>query len=122
MKIGLVNVAGRLATGDGSRLISALLKRDGHRVTSVYLSRTEPLSYARSELALLHGVCCPGGGGAVPELGARLERGGDWKGTPNFAFLEGGHVVKNTVLPPFRDLDGLPYYDYDPEDQHLLHG
>ncbi|OHD69317.1 MAG: hypothetical protein A2177_02600 [Spirochaetes bacterium RBG_13_68_11] len=176
MKIGLVNVAGRLATGDGSRLISALLKRDGHRVTSVYLSRTEPLSYARSELALLDGVfrdadivmmgvfssyairavqvtdyvherwpgrlvfwggphcvgapdlglrhadgiCFSEGDEAVPELVARLERGGDWKGTPNFAFLEGGHVVKNTVLPPFRDLDGLPYYDYDLEDQHLL--
>jgi anaerobic magnesium-protoporphyrin IX monomethyl ester cyclase len=178
MKIGLVNVAGRLATGDGSRLISALLKRDGHRVTSVYLSRTEPLSYERSELTLLDGVfrdadivmmgvfssyalraaqvtdyvherwpgrlvfwggphcvgapdlglrhadgiCFSEGDEAVPELVARLERGGDWKGTPNFAFLEGGRVVKNEVLPPFRDLDGLPYYDYDLEDQHLLNG
>ncbi len=178
MKIGLVNVAGRLATGDGSRLISALLKRAGHRVTSVYLSRTEPLSYERAELAQLDGVfgdadvimigvfssyamravqvtdyvherwpgrlvfwggphcvgapelglrhadgiCFSEGDEAVPELVARLERGGDWKGTPNFAFLEGGHVVKNAVLPPFRDLDGLPYYDYDLEDQHLLNG
>ena len=26
------------------------------------------------------------------------------------------------MLPPFRDLDGLPYYDYDLEDQHLLDG
>jgi anaerobic magnesium-protoporphyrin IX monomethyl ester cyclase len=176
MKIGLVNVAGRLATGDGSRLISALLKRDGHRVTSVYLSRTEPLSYERAELALLDGlfgdvdivmigvfssyamravqvtdyvhdrwpgrlvfwggphcigapdlalrhadgICFSEGDEAVPDLVARLDKGDDWKATPNFAFLKGGRVEKNEVLPPFRDLDGLPYYDYDLEDQHLL--
>jgi anaerobic magnesium-protoporphyrin IX monomethyl ester cyclase len=178
MKIGLVNVAGRLSTGDGSRLISALLKRDGHRVTSVYLSRTEPLSYERSELALLDGlladvdavmigvfssyamraaqvtdyvherwpgrpvfwggphcigapelclrhadgICYSEGDEAVPDLVRRLERGGDWWATPNFAFRRDGQVVKNPVLPPFRDLDGLPYYDYDLEDQHLLDG
>jgi anaerobic magnesium-protoporphyrin IX monomethyl ester cyclase len=178
MKIGLVNVAGRLATGDGSRLISALLKRAGHSVTSVYLSRTEPLAYERAELAELDavfgdadvimigvfssyamravqvtdyvherwpgrlvfwggphcvgapelglrhadGICFSEGDEAVPDLVARLERGGDWRTTPNFAFLEGKRVVKNPVLPPFRDLDGLPYYDYDLEDQHLLDG
>ena len=176
MKIGLVNVAGRLATGDGSRLISALLKRDGHRVTSVYLSRTEPLSYERAELkqldavfcdadivmmgvfssyalraaqvsdyvherwpgrlvfwggphcigapglALRHadGICFSEGDEAVPELVRRLEQGGDWKATPNFTFRDAGRVVKNQVLPPFRDLDGLPYYDYDLEEQYLL--
>ncbi len=178
MKIGLVNVAGRLATGDGSRLISALLKRDGHRVTSIYLSRTEPLSYERSELALLDGllgdvdavmigvfssyamravqvtdyvherwpgrpvfwggphcigapdlglrhadgICYSEGDEAVPDLVRRLERGGDWRATPNFAFLRDGRVARNPVLPPFRDLDGLPYYDYGLEDQHLLDG
>ncbi len=178
MKIGLVNVTGRLATGDGSRLISALLKRAGHQVTCVYLSRTQPLEYERSELALLDsvfgetdivmmgvfssyalraaqvtdyvherwpgrrvfwggphcvgapdlglrhadGICFSEGDEAVPELVSRLERGGDWKGTPNFAFLEDGKVVKNAVLPPFRDLDGLPYYDYDLENQYLLDG
>jgi radical SAM superfamily enzyme YgiQ (UPF0313 family) len=182
MKVGLVNVAGRLATGDGSRLISAILKRAGHRVTSVYLSRTEPLAYERSELAQLEaifadvdvvligvfsayalraaqvtdwvhgrwpgrpvfwggphcigapelglrhadGICFSEGDEAVPELLARLERGADWRSTPNFAFRRDGRhdgeIVKNPVLPPFRDLDGLPYYDYDLEDQHLLDG
>ena len=176
MKIGLVNVTGHVQTGDGSRLISALLKRDGHRVTSVYLSRTEPLSYERAELSQLDGifgdadivmmgvfssyalraaqvteyvherwpgrlvfwggphcvgapemglrhadgVCFSEGDEAVPELVSRIEKGGDWKGTSNFAFMESGSVVKNAVLPPFRDLDGLPYYDYDLEDQYLL--
>ena len=178
MKIGLVNVTGHVQTGDGSRLISALLKRDGHRVTSVYLSRTEPLSYERAELSQLDGifgdadivmmgvfssyalraaqvteyvherwpgrlvfwggphcvgapemglrhadgVCFSEGDEAVPELVSRLEKGGDWKGTPNFAFLADGRVKKNRVLPPFRDLDGLPYYDYDLEEQYLLDG
>ena len=176
MRIGLVNVTGRLATGEGTRLISALLKRDGHRVTSVSLSRTEPLSYERSELAQLDGVfgdadavmigvfssyalramqvtnyvherwpgrlvfwggphcvgapenglrhadgiCFSEGDEAVPELVRRLERGGDWKATPNFAFLQDGRVAKNAVLPPFRDLDSLPYYDYDLDGQYLL--
>ena len=178
MKIGLVNVTGHVQTGDGSRLISALLKRGGHRVTSVYLSRTEPLSYERAELSQLDGIfgdadivmmgvfssyalraaqvteyvherwpgrlvfwggphcvgapemglrhadgiCFSEGDEAVPELITRLERGDDWKGTPNFAFLEDGRVVKNAVRPPFRDLDGLPYYDYDLEEQYLLDG
>jgi radical SAM superfamily enzyme YgiQ (UPF0313 family) len=76
------------------------------------------------ELGLRHadGICFSEGDEAVPELVARLERGGDWKGTPNFAFLADGRAVKNAVLPPFRDLDGLPYYDYDLEDQYLLDG
>lgn len=178
MKIGLVNVTGRLLPGEGTRLISALLKRAGHRVTSVCLSRTEPLSYERPELSQLDavfsdvdivmigvfssyalravqvtdyvherwpgrlvfwggphcigapelglrhadGICFSEGDEAVPELVARLEGGGDWRGTPNFAFLSGGRAVKNAVLPPFRDLDNLPYYDYDLEGQYLLDG
>jgi anaerobic magnesium-protoporphyrin IX monomethyl ester cyclase len=52
MKVLLVNVTGRLST-DGSRLVSALLKRSGHSVRSIFLSRTEPLEYDRSEFALL---------------------------------------------------------------------
>jgi len=178
MKIGLVNVTGHVQTGDGSRLISALLKRDGHRVTSVYLSRTEPLSYGRDELAQLDGIfgdadavmmgvysayalraaqvsdyvherwpgrlvfwggphcvgapeiglrhadglCISEGDEAVPELVRRLDQGGDWKATPNFSFMEGKRIQRNPVLPPFRDLDGLPYYDYDLEEQYLLDG
>jgi len=178
MKIGLVNVTGRLLPGEGTRLISALLKHAGHRVTSVCLSRTEPLSYERAELAHLDtvfadvdivmigvfssyalraaqvsdyvherwpgrlvfwggphcigapdlalrhadGICFSEGDVAVPEIVRRLENGGDWRSTPNFAFLRDGRAAKNEVLPPFRDLDGLPYYDYDLEGQYLLDG
>ena len=175
MNIALVNVSGRLST-DGSRLISALLKRAGHAVSCVFLSRTEPLLYPRAELAQmdpvlrksdcamisvyssyavraiqvsdfiherypglrvywggphcisvpelgLHyadGVCFSEGDEAVVELVRRIETGGDWMATPNFAFRSGGRIVKNRVLPPFDDLDGLPYYDFGLEEQYLL--
>ena len=53
MKIVLINVSARLSS-DGSRLISALLKRAGHRVTNVFLARPEPLYYEQHELDQLH--------------------------------------------------------------------
>lgn len=175
MKIVLINVSGRLSS-DGSRLISALLKRAGHQVTSVFLSRPEPLNYSPDELELLYEILketdlvmvavyssyairaiqvtkfvhkkFPGmkviwGGPhciAVPELGLRyadgicfsegdqvvvdfvnrLEAGTNYINTPNMAFSVNGDHILNDVLPPFNDLDSLPYYDYNLEDQFLL--
>jgi len=52
MKIVLINVSARLSS-DGSRLISALLKRAGHRVMSVFLARPDPLYYQREEFEQL---------------------------------------------------------------------
>ncbi len=169
MKVAILNVSGRLST-DGSRLVSALLKRRGDTVTSVFLSRRAPMLYEDRELSLLDGIlrstdivmipvyssysrraqqvtsfiherypgtkvfwggphcisvpevglhdadgiCFSEGDEAVPDLVARLEQGGDaWLSTPNFAFRSGDGIVRNPVRPPFRDLDGLPYYDYD---------
>ena len=40
-------------SSDGSRLISSLLKRAGHSVTSVFLARPEPVDYLPSELECL---------------------------------------------------------------------
>jgi len=48
MKTVLLNVSGRQSS-DGSRLISALLKRAGHQVKCVFLSRTQPLDYEPDE-------------------------------------------------------------------------
>jgi anaerobic magnesium-protoporphyrin IX monomethyl ester cyclase len=174
MHITLINVSGRLST-DGSRLVSALLKRAGHEVASVFLSRAEPLLYGAEELSLLDGllertgavlisvyssyavraaqlsdyvherhprlkvfwggphcisvpelglrhadgICFSEGDEAVVELAARLAGGGDWRETPNFAFRENGGR-RNSTLPPFRDLDSLPYYDYELGDHLLL--
>lgn len=175
MKIVLINVSGRLSS-DGSRLISALLKRAGHHVTCVFLSRTEPLDYEPRELEALDKILketelvmvavhssyairavqitkyvhkkFPGikviwGGPhciSVPELGLRcadgicfsegdqvivdfvnkLEVNKNYLNTPNMAFKVNGSDIVNNVLPPFADLDSLPYYDYTLDDQFLL--
>lgn len=175
MKIVLINISGRLSS-DGSRLISGLLKRAGHQVIGVFLSRTEPLDYEPDELEALGEILkgtelvmiavhssyavravqitefvhrkFPGikviwGGPhciSVPELGLRYADGicfseGDqvivdfvnkmaanknYLNTPNMAFKVKGSDIVNNVLPPFADLDSLPYYDYDLDDQFLL--
>lgn len=175
MKIVLINVSGRQSS-DGSRLISALLKRAGHQVKSVFLSRPEPLDYESDELELLteilqeadivlvavyssyavravqvtqyvhkqfpgmqviwggphcisvpelglrhaNGVCFSEGDQAVVDFINKLEAGEDYLNTPNMAFNVNGALIVNDALPPFADLDGLPYYDYDLDDQFLL--
>lgn len=176
MKITLVSVSGRLAC-DGSRLISALLKRAGHQVKNVYLARREP-DYEGRELAalapvledadlvmiavysnyygravqvteLVHQrfphlkvlwggphciatpelslqfadiVCFSEGDAAVLQLVEKMAAGEDYLDTPNMAFKVNGEALINPVLPPFTDLDSLPYYDYGLEEQYLLDG
>ncbi len=51
MRILLISVTGRLPM-DGSRLISALLKKSGHRVTNVYMARRQP-EYVKNEFQTL---------------------------------------------------------------------
>ncbi len=175
MKILLINVSGRLST-DGSRLISALLKRANHQVKIVFLARLEPLEYSQQELEALDdlireaelvllavysfyafravlvtnyihqkypgllviwggphcisapelslrhadGVCFSEGDEAVVELVNRLAIRGDYLSTPNFAFRVNGQSQINSVLPPFADLDSLPYYDYELGNHFLL--
>ncbi len=58
MNVALINVSGRLST-DGSRLVSALLKRRGDAVTSLFFSRREPMLYETRELELLEGILRP---------------------------------------------------------------
>lgn len=177
MKITLINVSGRMSS-DGSRLISALLKRANHELKTVFLARPEPLAYQEKELeeldavlkvselvlvavyssyairavqvsdyihrrypgmkviwggphcvsapeiSLRHadGVCFSEGEQAVIEFVNRIETGSDYLNTPNMAFKMNGREIVNEVLPPFTDLDSLPYYDYEEEDQFLLDG
>jgi anaerobic magnesium-protoporphyrin IX monomethyl ester cyclase len=177
MRIALINVSGRLSS-DGSRLVSALLKRAGHQVKSIFFARTEPLNYtvdeleqmddilsqaevimvavyssyairavqvtefvhrkypgkkvfwggphciSAPELGLAHadGVCFSEGDQAVVELANKMAAGTNYLTTPNMAFNVGGDRVVNDALPPFRELDSLPYYDYDIEDHFILDG
>lgn len=175
MKITLVNVTGRLSS-DGSRLISALLKRANHQVTNIFLARPEPLEYQPDELKLLDpilneteilmlavyssyalravqvtqyarkffpklkiiwggphcisvpdmalqqadGVCFSEGDEVVVDLVNKMEAGINYLDIPNMGFRQNGERIINPVLPPFTDLDSLPYYDYNLENQYLL--
>lgn len=175
MNIALINVSGLLSS-EGSRLVSALLKRAGHSVKNVYLPRQRPLRYSPTEierldtvlrdarlamvavysayatraiavtdfvhqsypgmqviwggphcvsapqLSLRHadGVCFAEGDQAVVDLATKMASGREYRDTPNMAFKGDGGTVQNGVLPPFADLDSLPYPDYDLRDQFIL--
>jgi len=175
MRITLINVSSVL-TSDGSRLISALLKRAGHQVNLVFLARSEPLNYepfefepleallkntdlamiavysnyavraiqvteyihkkfpgmkviwggphciaaAEQSLRYADGVCFSEADFIITDLVNKIESGADYLHTPNMAFLVNGSTIINDVLPPYSDLDGLPYYDYDLDTHFLL--
>lgn len=174
MKILFISVSGRLPS-DGSRLISALLKQDGHKVLNVYLARTEPdysevefeklnhlLESARlvliavysnyayraekltefihnrfPELLVVWGgphcvsvpeyslkfadaVCFSEGEKCILELVGRLEQNIPYHNIHNMAFRVNGENIINHALPPYQDLDSLPYYDFSFDDQYLL--
>lgn len=53
VNITLINLS-RTLSSDGSRLISALLKREGHHVTNIFLSRVNSAIYESAELRQLH--------------------------------------------------------------------
>lgn len=74
------------------------------------------------ELGLLHadGVCFSEGDQVIVDFANKLENGSDYVNTPNMAFNLNGSRIVNDALPPFTDLDSLPYYDYHLEDQFLL--
>jgi len=184
MKIALIDVNATRALGggfsaQGSRLVSALLKRAGHSVKFVFLARQDPFAYEYDEIKQLHeilknvdlamvavystcahlavqvtdfihekypgmkviwggphciaapelslryadGVCFSEGDECVVEFVNRLETGNEeYLKTANMAFNINGSPVVNDALPPFEDLDSLPFADYNLEDKFLLDG
>ncbi len=79
------------------------------------------VSAPENSLRYADGVCFGEGDQCVVEFVDKLEMGDDdYLKTPNMAFNVNGSRVVNKVLPPFRDLDRLPFYDYDLEDQFIL--
>ena len=175
MNITLINVSGRMSS-DGSRLISALLKRSNHQVKCVFFARQKPhdhedhdlnelgplleesdlvlvavysryidraikltdyihrnypnkmviwggphcISVPELSLAYADGVCFSDGDEVVVEFANRLESGKNYLETPNMGFSVDGFLKINEALPPFTDLDSLPYYDFDLEDHFIL--
>ena len=174
MKIILINLSSKISS-DGSRLISALLKRAGYPVINIFKAGSEPFD-GESELELLNplldkaqmvligvyssyvlcaiqlteyihknfpdvkvvwggphciaapemglefadGVCFSEGDEAVIDFVSKMDNGEDYYNTPNMAFKKGEQFLINKVLPPFNDLDSLPYYDYGYEDAYIL--
>lgn len=83
-----------------------------------------PHCIAAPEISLKYadGVCFSEGDQVVVDLVNRMESGQDYSSLPNMAFKVNGTVVKNAVLPPFTDLDSLPYPDFDMRDILVLDG
>ncbi len=175
MKITLFNIS-RTLSSDGSRLISALLKKSGHSVKNIFLSRSASQMYEIDELSLLSeiisdtdivmiavyssyvkraiqvtdfihaeypglhviwggphcisvpelslhhadGICFSEGDRAIIDFVDKMENNSDYTTTPNMAFKINGSYVINKPLPPFNDLDSLPFYDYELNDHFLL--
>lgn len=175
MKIVLFNLSSTMSS-DGSRLISALLKRSGYSVINIFLARSNPFNYDVSELILLapilkktqlvligvyssyvlraiqitkyiketfpeikivwggphciaapemaldfaDGVCFSEGDESIIDIVNKMAENKDYSETPNMAFRKGEKIIINKVLPPFKDLDSLPYYDYDFNNAYLL--
>lgn len=175
MEIVLVNLSSKISS-DGSRLISALLKRAGYHVTNIFLARSNPFIDDKNELMQLNqilekshlvligvyssyvsaaiqiteyiheyfpeikivwggphciaapemalefadGVCFSEGDESVVDFVNKMDAGEDYYNIPNMAFRKEGRLIINEVLPPFKELDNLPYYDYDLSDSYLL--
>ncbi len=83
-----------------------------------------PHCIATPEMSLKYAdaVCFSEGDEAAVQLVNRLDAGADYLDIPNMAFKVNGSYVINDVLPPFSDLDSLPYYDYSLDNQFLLDG
>lgn len=81
-----------------------------------------PHCISAPELSMRHadGVCFSEADEVIVELVKRIEEGTNYLDTPNMAFIINGEIIKNKVLPPFYDLDNLPYSDYNLDDQFLL--
>ncbi|MEE4114155.1 MAG: radical SAM protein [Desulfobacteraceae bacterium] len=175
MNIVLVNLSSTMSS-DGSRLISALLKRDGYSVVNIFLARSNPFDYDENEFSLIDpilkraqlvllgvyssyvlraiqitayvkknypdilvvwggphciaapemaleyadGVCFSEGDEAVIDFVNQVATGKDYLSVPNMAFRTGDKIKINKVLPPFKDLDSLPCYDYELDNSYLL--
>jgi radical SAM superfamily enzyme YgiQ (UPF0313 family) len=105
-------------TGRAARLTSMI----HHKYPGMMVIWGGPHCVCMPELSLQHadGVCYSEGDQSVVELVNRIEAGESYDDIPNMAFMVKGKLVKNDVLPPFDDLDSLPYYDFGFDNQFML--
>jgi anaerobic magnesium-protoporphyrin IX monomethyl ester cyclase len=161
--------------GLGIRIISSVLRREGHDTRLIFLS-SDALSYSSSVLqetrslveqvdavgiscysrgseraqqlaTYLRGIgkfviwgglhatlnpaecapyadilCLGEGEETITELAGLLDTGQNWQDIRNIAYTRDGKIVINTLRPPLADLDSLPLFDYDRQDEFHLDG
>ena len=67
-------------------------------------------------------VCIGEGEEAIVELINKMEAGEDYTDTKGFWFKRNGEVIKNPIRPLIRDLDSIPFQDYDYDGHYVKHG
>jgi len=74
------------------------------------------------EMCLEHAdiVCVGEGEGALAELAERIEKNQDFYDVRNLYFKKDGHVIRNPLRPLIKDLDDLPFPDYDAENHYKI--
>ncbi len=87
------------------------------RGTPVVLGGAHPSFLPLEGLEHADYVICGEGEGALPELVAALENGGDPSAIQNLCFRNGDAIRQNPWRPMVEDLDSLPIHDYG-----LIHG
>ncbi len=81
-----------------------------------------PHCISAPEMSLRHAdaVCFGEAEQCLTDYITAVEQGIQYPEIGNMAFTIYGKVVINKPLPPFHDLDSLPYYDYDLENKYVL--
>jgi len=81
-----------------------------------------PHCVASPEFSLRHAdaVCYGEADQCITEFIGRLENGDLSPDTGNMAFIRDGKIIVNKHLAPFKDLNSLPYCDFNLENQYIL--
>lgn len=105
--------------------------RNARQLTTCLRELRKPIVWGGLHATLNPGECaetadivCRGEGeSTILELAEILEAGRDWGHVRNLAYIRRSQLVINPVRPPIRDLDELPLFDFERQDEfHLTKG
>jgi len=65
-------------------------------------------------------ICIGEGEEAISDLLNKMEQGIDFRNTMNFFFNESNKIIRNPVRPLIKNLDALPFPDYDLTTQYIF--
>lgn len=66
-------------------------------------------------------VCIGEGEETLPELVSQMQAGGDYRHVPGTWSHNGDEIIRNPLRPLVRDLDSLPFPDYDTAGHFMLY-